>query len=272
MLTVHQLTPTVYWVEGGIGNCGFIIGEEGVIVVDATMTPEGGQELLANIARITPKPVTTVILTHGDLDHIGGLAAFPAGLTIIAQENTRAGMEAAVAGHHPMISPGHLPGRRVSQAREVTEIEGVQLELFHWAPAHTSGDLVVYLRDQKIVFTGDIFTMDQYRTLIHLRQNGSSAGWLTSAKGVAALDANRFVVGHGAVQSRGTLLQRIRDVEVERDQIIAMVTRGMNLQEIQAVVGDPPPGQDQPGAGGPRFDPFSEVVYRELAEESRQRK
>src|SRR5579871_5156527 len=86
---VHQLKPDVYWVEGGGGNSGVIIGDKGVVVVDAKTTPAGGKELLEDIAKITPKPVTTVILTHSDGDHVNGLASFPAGITIIARRTTK---------------------------------------------------------------------------------------------------------------------------------------------------------------------------------------
>ena len=265
-LIVHEVTPTVCWVEGGIGNCGVVIGDNGVIVIDATISPESGKELLSNIAKITPKPVTTVILTHGDLDHVGGLAAFPTGITIIAHENTRKSMEAAVAAGRRMISADHLPNRAVTKDCEAVEVEGVKLELLHWAPAHTAGDLVVYLPDQKIVFTGDIFTMDQFRVLIHREQKGSSGGWITCAKGVVALDADQFVVGHGDVQTRVSLQKRIGEAEVEREKIKELVARGMSLLQIQAAVGDPPPGQGKPGPGSPRFTDFSEVVYQELTE------
>src|SRR5580658_11120638 len=77
---VHQLKPNVYWVEGGGGNSGVIVGSTGVIVVDAKTSAAGGKELLDEIAKITPKPVTTVILTHSDGDHVNGLASFPAGI------------------------------------------------------------------------------------------------------------------------------------------------------------------------------------------------
>ena len=96
-LMVHQLKPTVYWVEGGGGNSGVLIGDKGVIVIDAKTTAAGGKELLDDIAKITPKPVTTVILTHSDGDHVNGLASFPAGITIIAQENNKKEQETALA-------------------------------------------------------------------------------------------------------------------------------------------------------------------------------
>jgi len=265
-LKVHRLTPSIYWVEGGIGNCGFIIGEKGVIVIDTTVSPASAKELLANIARITPKPVTTIILTHGDMDHIGGLAAFPTGLAIIAQENNRKNMEAAVAAGRRVVSADHLPNRAVIENREAVEIEGVTLELLHWAPAHTAGDLVVYLPEQEIVFTGDIFCMDQPVTVIHREQRGSSEGWITAAKGVVALDAERFVVGHGDVQTKASLQKRTNKADAEREKIKELVAKGMSLQQVQASVGDPPLGRSRPEPGGPRFTAFSEVVYQELTE------
>ena len=50
----HQLSQNVYWVEGGGGNSGVIIGDKGVIVVDAKTTAAGGKELLESIAKILP--------------------------------------------------------------------------------------------------------------------------------------------------------------------------------------------------------------------------
>src|SRR5579864_6113683 len=84
--TTHQLAPNLYWVEGGGGNSGVIVGDKGVIVIDAKMTADGGKQLLDAVAKITPKAITTVIITHRDLDHIGGLAAFPKGIEIIAHK------------------------------------------------------------------------------------------------------------------------------------------------------------------------------------------
>ncbi len=95
--TTHQWKPNVYWIEGGGGNSGVIIGDKSVIVVDAKTTAAGGKELLDDIAKITPKPVTTVIETHSDGDHVNGLASFPAGIAIIAHENNKKEQDTAFA-------------------------------------------------------------------------------------------------------------------------------------------------------------------------------
>jgi glyoxylase-like metal-dependent hydrolase (beta-lactamase superfamily II) len=86
-LVVHQLKPTVYWVDGSGGNSAVIVGANGVIVVDTKTSAAGATELLADIAKITPKPVTTVFLTISQGDLVNGLASFPNGLTIISLDN-----------------------------------------------------------------------------------------------------------------------------------------------------------------------------------------
>ena len=259
---VHQLKPNIYWVEGGGGNSGVIVGDKGVIVIDAKTTAAGGKELLDDIAKITPKPVNTVILTHSDGDHVNGLASFPTGITIIAHENNKKEQEAALAAGGRGAPPaGHLPTRVVSKNKENLKLDGVKVEVFHWAPAHTSGDLVVYLPGQKIVFTGDILNGAPTDPLIHLEKNGSSEGWVTTTKGIAALNAETFVTGHGNTLTKDAIEKRVAAVEAKRAKIKDLVAQGKSLEEIKTAVGDPPA---QGRGRGPGFPTFTEVVYREL--------
>ena len=265
--TTHQLKPNVYWVEGGGGNSGVIVGDKGVIVIDAKTTAAGGKELLEDIAKITPKPVTTVILTHSDGDHVNGLAAFPMGITIIAHENNKKEQEAALAAGGRGAPPaGHLPTQVVTKNKENLKIDGVKLEVFHWAPAHTSGDLVIYLPGEKIVFTGDIVAAQLPDPLIHLEKHGSSEGWITTAKGIVGLNADQFVPGHGMVQTKADVQARLTRAEEKRAKIKELVAQGKSLDEIRAAVGDPPPAAA--GGRGPRFATFTEVVYKELTNKS----
>jgi len=260
----HQLKPNVYWIEGGGGNSGVIIGDKGVIVIDAKTTAAGGKELLDNIAKITPKPVTTVILTHSDADHVNGLASFPAGVKVIAQENNKKEQEAALAAGGRGAPPAdHLPTQVISKNKETLKIEGVKLELHHWAPAHTSGDLVIYLPTEKIAFTGDVIAGGVMADpLIHLEKNGSSEGWITTVKGIAALNADQFVEGHGDVLTKADIDKRLANAEAKRAKIKDLVAQGKSLDEIRTAVGDPPPAQG--GGRGPGFPSFTQVVYQEL--------
>jgi len=253
----------VYWVEGGGGNSGVIVGANEVIVVDAKTTPAGGKELLEAIAKITPKPVTTVILTHSDGDHVNGLAAFPGGVKVIAHENNSKEQQAALAkGGRGAPPADHQPNQVITEKKESLTLGGVPVELYHWGPAHTNGDLVVLLPNEKIVFTGDIIAANRPEPLIHLEKNGSSEGWIQTAKGVAALGADVFIPGHGAPQTKSEIDSRISKAEGKRTKILELISQGKSLDEIKAAVGDP---ATTPSGSGPNFPTFTEVVYQESA-------
>jgi glyoxylase-like metal-dependent hydrolase (beta-lactamase superfamily II) len=263
-LAVHQLSPKVYWVEGGGGNSGFIVGDKGVIVVDAKTSAAGGKELLDDIAKVTPKPVTTVILTHSDGDHVNGLASFPTGIAIIAHEGNKKEQEAALAAGGRGAPPaGHLPTRAVSKNKESVTIDGVKLELLHWAPAHTSGDLIVYIPSEKIVFGGDILRGAGTDPLVHLEKSGTSEGWITTTKGIAALNADKFVSGHGGVMTKAEVQKSAADAAAKRAKIKDLVAQGKTLEEVRTALGEQAPAAT--GGRGPGFASFTEVVFRELS-------
>ena len=248
-LMVHQLKQNIYWIEGGGGNSGVIVGSNGVIVVDAKTTAAAGTELVADIAKITPKPITTVIITHSDGDHVNGLASFPKGIAIIAHENCKTEMQ-AMQGPAAAALADYMPTRTVMRNAEDMTIEGVKLHLTHFAPAHTSGDLMVYLPDDKIMFTGDIVATQSPYPLIHAEKNGSSEGWETTVKGIIATDATTFVPGHGDVQMKADLQKRLADTTARRDQIKALVSQGKSLDEVRQALNEPPPAQRGGGGGG----------------------
>ncbi len=172
-LMPHQLKPNVYWLEGGGGNTGVIVGNNGVIIIDAKTTPAQGKMVIEEVAKITPKPITHVILTHSDGDHVNGLASFPTGLTIIAQENNKKEQEAALkAGGRGAPPADHLPTQLVTKEKETATLDGVKFEFYHWGPAHTSGDLIIYLPAEKIVFTGRYYRREPARP-----DHPSRKGW-----------------------------------------------------------------------------------------------
>jgi cyclase len=283
-LVVKQLAPDVYWTQGGAGgNTGIIIGKTGVIVVDAKTTPESAKEMIAEIGKLTSKPVTQVILTHSDGDHVNGLSAFPNGVGVIAHEGARNEMAAALAAGGRGAPPqDRMPTRVIARTGETLTLDGVTIELHHWAPAHTSGDLVVYLPAQKVLFTGDIIVAQRPDPLIHLEKQGSSEGWITTDKGLLSLGATQFVPGHGDLQTKDQIQARLQAATEKRDKIVGLIKDGKSLDEIKAAVGDSPSlpiapsaptpaaaGRVQgappaPGRGGGGFASFTEVVYQEL--------
>src|SRR5438874_4385003 len=169
-LKVTKVKDNVYWVEGGVGsNDGFIVGNTGVVLVDTKTTVDSEKGVLAEIAKVTPKMVNTAIITHSDGDHVNGLAALPASVTVIAQENCKKEMQASASGRNP-APQDRLPSKTYSKTDKLT-VDGVHIRLYHWANGHTSGDTIVYLPDEKIVFGGDLLVTNRPDTLIHLEKN-----------------------------------------------------------------------------------------------------
>src|SRR5262245_35647562 len=198
---MKQLKPDVWVGLGGSGgNSTSYIGKTGVIVVDAKQTEAGAKDLLAEIGKITPKPVTTVFLTHSDGDHVNGLVAYPTSVKVIAHENNKKEQQAAIAaGGRGDPPPDPLPSQVTTKTKETMTIDGMKLELYHWGPAHTGGDLIVYNPQAKVVSTGDIVVTNRAddNPNIHMDKNGSVEGWMANVKGMIGLNADYYVTGHG---------------------------------------------------------------------------
>jgi glyoxylase-like metal-dependent hydrolase (beta-lactamase superfamily II) len=267
-LSVRPIRDGAYWVTGGISNTGFVVGATGVIAIDSQMFVSTAKKEQEEIAKITPKQVNEIILTHSDPDHINGLPAYPRGIEIIAQENAKAEIQQAVEDPNsngfppPAEIKYYLPTHTVRDTERMM-LDGVSVVLIHTGPAHTDGDLAVYLPSQKIVFAGDLITPEigAYPG-IHLNKHGSSLGWFESMKAILALDADIYVPGHGEMLSKDTLKDRLRASEERRDQIKVLFDQGKTLHEIKATLKDVPLK-----ATASRFPTFVETTYQELTEE-----
>jgi len=266
-LKVTKVKDNVYWVQGGAGsNDGFIVGTTGVVVVDTKTTPDSEKGVIAEIAKVTPKAVDTVIITHSDGDHVNGLAAFPPGLTIIAQENCKKEMEASAGSRNP-APQDRLPTKTYAKTDKLTA-DGVHIRLYHWAPGHTSGDTVVYLPDEKIVFGGDLLVTNRTDTGIHPEKNGSAAGWLENAKGMLGLDADTYLTGHGDMMTKADVQKKYDLIQDKYAKIKTMAAQGKSLDEVKTSLGEPTAAPPPNANGAPPAATLTEIIYKEVSKKS----
>jgi cyclase len=266
-LKVTKIKDNVYWVQGGVGsNDGVIVGTTGVILVDTKTTTDSEKGVIAEIAKITPKTVNTAIITHSDGDHVNGLAAFPTGLTIIAQENCKKEMEASAGSRNP-APQDRLPTKTYDKTDKLT-IDGVPIRLYHWAAGHTSGDTIVYLPDEKIVFGGDLLVTNRPDTTIHMEKNGSAAGWIENAKGMLSLDSDTYLTGHGEMMTKADVQKKLDFIQDKYDKVKAMVAQGKSLDEVKTSFGEPTAAAPPNPSGAPPAATLTEVIYKEVSKKS----
>jgi cyclase len=188
------------------GNAGFIIGDDGVAVVDTFQDPQPAADLLAEIRKITKLPIRFVVNTHYHLDHVNGNDVFQAaGATIVAHRNVRAWIRTE---NVKMIDPPVTPEKkaRVASLNLPTLVYDQGIDLFlgsrkvnvRYFPGHTGGDSLVWVPDAHVVFCGDMLWKDHIPNLI----DASTQAWVATLDALpGAYGASTWVPGHGGVAS-----------------------------------------------------------------------
>lgn len=193
--------------EGYNANAGFVVTDEGVVVIDALGTPALGNALLEAIRTVTAKPVRRVILTHYHADHYYGLDPFRrAGAEIWAHAAARGflgtdepkrRLEQRSRDLFPWVDEETplVPAGRWLERDEAFTLGGVRFEVRHFGPAHSPEDLVVSLPQQGIVFSGDIL----FAGRIPFVGEADGRQWLERMERLLALGPRIVVTGHGPV-------------------------------------------------------------------------
>jgi glyoxylase-like metal-dependent hydrolase (beta-lactamase superfamily II) len=187
-------------------NAGFIIGSNGVVVIDTFEDVAPASDLLAEIRKITNLPIRFVVNTHYHLDHTGGNAVFAqAGATILAQRNVRGWLHTEnlkFFGANPkpeqkaMVEALVLPDEVYSDAVDI--FLGERKIQVRYMLGHTGGDSVVIVPDANVVFGGDLVWQKHLPNLI----DATTSEWVkTLDKLLADHPSATFVSGHGDVAS-----------------------------------------------------------------------
>ncbi|MCP5277593.1 MAG: MBL fold metallo-hydrolase [Thiobacillus sp.] len=193
--------------QGYMVNSTLIIGDSGAIVIDTGFTDEIGAHLRKEVAKLTRKPVKVVINTHHHGDHTFGNVAFPEA-RVISSEMCRklllegeaewlALVEGAVGRKFPNTRA--VPATEVYARNSRTDIviDGVKLTL--WIPdaAHTLGDLMIWLPQDKVLIGGDILVN---RITPNFR-DALVKKWVETLAEVQTLPARTIIPGHGPLMT-----------------------------------------------------------------------
>jgi glyoxylase-like metal-dependent hydrolase (beta-lactamase superfamily II) len=232
-MVAQQVSPSAWYVEGVsalgspanqnfISNAAFVVTPAGVVVIDALGSPALAERLTAEIRKVTPRPITHVIVTHYHADHIYGLQAFKAqGARIIAHGAAREYMNSETArlrleASRVELAPWVNDETRLVEADEwlagdkTLTIGGVEFQIRIVGPSHTPEDLVVYLPGEKVLFAGDLV----FRSRIPYVGKADSRHWILALEKLLTFDAGVIVPGHGPLSHEAR-----KDMQLTRDYL-----------------------------------------------------
>lgn len=184
-----------------LNNAGFVVGPEGVIAIDSTSTARRARALFAALRRLTEKPVQVLVNTHSHGDHTWGNFVFAPGTAIVAHERCRAEAMAAgttAAALFPDVDWGEIrvtPPFVTFEERLTLYAGDLRIELHYLGPAHTTGDIVAWIPERKLLFAGDLI----FNGGTPLAIGGTIAGWLEALGRLRGFAAETVVPGHGPV-------------------------------------------------------------------------
>jgi len=178
-------------------NGALLVGDRAALLVDPGLTPAHARRFLAAARAVTDLPVVGAVLTHAHPDHaLGAITLDDRELALIAHPLTRRGLaEQGARWRDGILGDSELllslPGETVRD-RRAYDLGGLSVEVFHPGPAHTLGDLVVWVPDEGVLITGDLLLANACPDL----GGGSLAGWIDALDELMALQPEHVVPGH----------------------------------------------------------------------------
>ena len=236
----EQVGDGLHVLFGVGGNVIASIGDQGVMIVDSQFS-QMMPKLEDAIESLGGGSVDLAVNTHWHFDHADGNPVLGRnGAWLVAHSNSRRMMTGArdvsyvdTAYRQPAFPAEALPVATFTDHMQL-HFNGESIDLFHFGPAHTTGDTAVYFRSANVIHMGDIF-FPRY-PYIDAGNGGDLYGMIRYCEKVLArLNPESIVVpGHGPVQGYTDLAAYVEMLETMASRLSAMIDDGMSLEEIIA--------------------------------------
>jgi len=207
----------------------FVVTDEGVVVADGQGNLEETQRMIDHIAGISDQPITDVVVASDHGDHTAGNAAFPTEARFWAHPTSAAALERMAANNADLPMATDL----VSDI-EVLQMGGREIRLQFLGRAHTGGDLVVYLPEEKIMFMSEAYL----HRIFPAMRSAFPSEWVDMIEAAQAMDVDIYVPGHGFVDHPSVLEEELEVFQGAIRTVIAEAHRwheeGFDLQDATA--------------------------------------
>ena len=194
-----------YTAEGD-PNTGIVIGDDAVMVIDTQATPVMAQDVIRRIRTVTDKPIRYVVLSHYHAVRVLGASGYEPEHVIASRdtydlivERGEADMKSEIERFPRLFRavesvPGLTWPTIVFEKRMTLMLGKRRVEIMQVGRGHTKGDTVVWLPDDRVLFSGDLVEYDAtpYTGDAYLQD------WPATLDAIAALGPEKLVPGRGA--------------------------------------------------------------------------
>ena len=193
----------------------FVVTDAGVLVADGQGSAAETKGLVDAIRKVTPKPITAVVIASDHGDHTAGNASFPAGVHYIIHPTSKAILDAAKNSWKPPAD-----AELVADKKTMT-LGGEEIQILFLGRSHTGGDLAVWLPRQKILFLSEIYLNRVFPAM----RSAYPGEWLKALDNAEAMKANIYIAGHGFTETGAVSQEEIRAYHKAMTAVIAEATR-----------------------------------------------
>lgn len=230
--TITQIKPGLYEVEGLGGNTSVRVGNDGVFVADTkNLGEENYQQLIALIKSVTPQPVKFAAITHVHQDHSGNSGSF---IRDGAQVYAHQGLKTSLATYTAPAGKPAEPNRIYNSGKETISMGNARIELYHFGPAHTGGDTVVYFPDLRVVHAGDMIVGTAPNC--DFPNGGSVVNWPKAVDEVLKLDFDTLIPGHGTPMTKAQVAEYGQKWKTFAQRAIDEVKKGTSKENLLAAI------------------------------------
>jgi glyoxylase-like metal-dependent hydrolase (beta-lactamase superfamily II) len=246
-VVLRQVAPDLYFLfDYDSSNAGFLVTDEGVLVIDTRQHPRDGQDLIDRIRKITDKPIKWVVNTHFHGDHhLGNLPFKAIGATIVAQRDTAALMESTfgkeIARRGKFFSSRSYDPKEVKlvlpdvtfDSEMTIRLGGKEIRLLYLGPGQNPGDTFVLFPHDRAIYTPGAFAQ---RSWANTAFTPSVESWIKLLNQVAAMDVDKILPAHGDIATRADVAEMAKFLADEYAGVKDAFAKGMSADEAVKVL------------------------------------
>jgi cyclase len=216
----------------------FVVGRDGVMLVDGQGSPAATQRLVDAINKTAGKPIKWYVVGSDHGDHTAGNVVLPSGIAYFVHPTSRAQLERdaanakaanekaaaeAAAQGAPAPTPRVvvIPPVGMTGDKQVVDLGGIEAQVLFLGRAHTGGDLMVYLPAQKILFMSEAYLNRVFPAM----RSAYPSEWVKTLDRALAMDVTIYVPGHGFVEEAKASREELVEYQKALKYVIGEIQR-----------------------------------------------